>query len=269
MSENHQMKKTAISVYDPSDPWEAAIQDAAKRITGQWLPSYPCQLLARTISSLKSTTEWIEQKELLPIRASYFFAPHLAEDKQNRVFVTHLLYLRDILENRHISSVLHGPIAFMTKSLAYFLFRDSPVHIGFHEDLLRSHNKKAELIDVGGLLIAPEDNILFDDDTIAGVRYYGESSGATELIHEIKQKSHLPSLKVAATEIAPDVFEISEHFREIRPGSLVWDKVDRTRAEISGVEPGENGMVAMEYASGRTVTICKEDFDRKYVIIKA
>ncbi|GAG48778.1 unnamed protein product, partial [marine sediment metagenome] len=36
----------AIAVYDPIDnPWESAIQDAAKEITDNWLPSFPCQLL--------------------------------------------------------------------------------------------------------------------------------------------------------------------------------------------------------------------------------
>ena len=137
--------KEAIAVYNPQDdPWQSAIQDAAKEITGNWLPSFPCQQLAKAVASLKIGTDWLVRDDLLTVRAHYLFAPYLTENKETLVFVTHLLYLRDILENKEICSNLNDPIVFVSSLLASFLFRDSPVHIHVNTDLLRAANPKAE-----------------------------------------------------------------------------------------------------------------------------
>lgn len=261
------INRKAISVYDPGDKWESSIQDAAKQFTGNWLPAFPCQLLSNAICSLKVGTDWLEHEELFPARASYFFADHLTNNKQERVFATHLLFLRDILENREINSRLHDPIAFMTTSLAYFLFRDCPVHIHINEDLLRASNKKIEFIEVGGFLIAKEGSIRIKDRVISDVRYYGQQNEeASEIIHQIQNDCGLRFMKAAASEIAFDVFEIDEHFRDIRPGSIIWDKISRTEAEIVEVEPGETGIVRIKCSTGTEKSITKEEFDKQFVI---
>ena len=259
----------AISVYAPSDPWENAIQDAAKQIAGNWLPSHPCQLLSRTISSLKLGTDWLDRSDLLPVRASYLFSPHLIDNKQERVFVTNLLFLRDILENREINANLHEPISFLTVPLAHFLFRNRPVHIHVNEDLLRAANPKAEFLDVGGFLIARKGDIEIRDGVIAEVRYYGkqQKEEVQSIVAEIKSDSGLRFMKVAAREIEDDVFQIDEHFRDIRPESYVWDKINRSKAQVVEVEPGETGIVRMIYMSGEEKSIAKEEFDQQFIII--
>jgi hypothetical protein len=258
------MKKEAIAI-SPYDPWEKSIQDAAKQATGNWLPSYPCQLLAKTIASLKCGTDWMENEELREVRASYFFAPYLISNQHVRVFITHFLYLRDILENRQINSVLHNPIAFLTKPLAYFLFRDHPVHISFKDDLLRTSNKKTKKYDVGGLMIVPEGDVNFEEEAVVGVSYFGKDGERVQsLIEEIKQES---GYKIAATEIQPDVFEIGEHFRAIEPGASVWNKRERAYGKVQGVEPSENGAICVEYDGGSISTISKEEFDQQFVVV--
>ena len=53
----------AIAVFDPDDAWEKAIQAAAKEVTGDWLPAYPCRLLARAVVSLKCDDEWLNSSD--------------------------------------------------------------------------------------------------------------------------------------------------------------------------------------------------------------
>lgn len=262
-------KVEAIAVYAPSDKWESAIQDAAKQMTGDWLPSYPCQLLSQTVASLKLGTDWLDRSDLLPIRATYFFNPQLTDNKQIRVFATHLLFLRDILENREIDDSLHHPIAFLTVPLAHFLFRDCPVHIHVNEDLLRAANPKAEFLDVGGFLIARHGSVEIKDGVVSEVRYYGRQKAeeVEAIVQKVREDSGLRFMKAAATEVEEDVFEIDEHFKDIRPDSYVWDKINRNKARVTEVEPGENGVVRMQYMSGEEKSIPKEDFDRQFIII--
>lgn len=261
------MNREAIAVYSPADRWESAIQDAAKQLIGNWLPAYPCQLLSQTIYSLKLGTDWLDNKELLPSRASYFFSDHLTNNKQERVFATNLLFLRDILENHEINAKLHEPIAFMTTPLAYFLFRNCPVHVYVNENLLRAANKKVEFVDVGGFLIVKEGNIEIKDGVVSDIRYYGNNANTERIIHQIRDDCGLRFMKAAASEVAFDVFEISEHFRDIKPGSKVWDKISRDQAKVVETEPGETGIVRLEYADGSEKSIEKEEFDKQFVII--
>ncbi|KKM19148.1 hypothetical protein LCGC14_1658540, partial [marine sediment metagenome] len=252
------------------DPWESAIQNAAKEITGNWLPSFPCQLLAKAVASLKVGTDWLVRDDLLPVRAHYLFSSYLADNKEQLVFVTHLLYLRDILENKEINSILHDPIVFMTDHLANFLFRDSPVHICVNTDLLRAANSKAEFLDVGGLLICHKGNITLDDGVITDVRYHGSEMNrerTSGLVNDIQKRQGISFSKAAAKEIAPDVFRIDEHFPELVPDTEVWDKLTRSKAQVTAIETSENGIVWLRYSDGSETDIPKQEFDLNFVVL--
>lgn len=276
------MKREA-SIYDPQDIWEIAIQDASKHVTGEWLPSSPCQLLARAVASLKGGTDWLEQEELLSVRAHYMFVPYMTDNKDVRVFVTHLLFLRDILENQEISSTLHSPISFVTDSLANFLFRDSFVHIHVNDNFLRAANPSADFLDVGGFLICQKGDILLKPGTITDVRYYGPEEKKIEvenIVNEIQgELAHVPCVQgvrtsswgrcpvVASHEIAPEVFEIGEHIPQLLPDTEVWDKVARIRAQVIEVDPSENGLVYIRYPDGGEKSIPKQEFDVGFVVV--
>lgn len=262
--------REAITVYDPKNPWESAIQDAAKKLTGNWLPSFACQLLAKAVASLKIGTDWLVRTDLLTVRAHYLFAPYLADNKDSVVFVTHFLYLRDILENMEISSNLNDPIVFMAPTLASFLFRDSPVHIHLNADLLRSANSKAEFMDIGGLLICHKGNIKLMEGAIEDVHYYGSemNKGRTlELVKDIQNQQGISFSKAAAREISPDVFAIEEHFKEIVPDDEVWDKITRSKAQVTAVELSENGMISLRYSNGSEITVPKQEFDQNFIVV--
>ncbi len=266
-----QITKKAIAVYDPQDDsWQSAIQDAAKEITGNWLPSFPCQQLAKAVASLKVGTDWLVRDDLLAVRAHYLFVPYMNSSKQNLVFVTHLLFLRDILENSQISSNLNDPIVFMTDHLANFLFRDSPVHVCVNANLLRAANFKAEFLDVGGLLICYQGNINLDG-VITGVRYHGSEMNrerTSGLVHDIQERQGISFSKAAAQEIAPDVFKMDEHFPELTPDTEVWDKITRSKAQVTAIEASENGIIWLLYENGGgEVSIPKQQFDENYVVL--
>lgn len=260
--------KKAIAVYDPADdPWQSAIQDAAKEVTGDWLPSHPCQLLAKAVASLKIGTRWLDRDDLLTVRAYHLFAPHMVDNKEVLVFATHLLFLRDILENGEINDNLHDPISFMTMPLASFLFRDSPVHIYVNHDILRASNPSADFLDVGGFLIARKGKIHLAEGVVIDIHYYGDERKKEYIESLISGMSHNIS-KAAAVEIAPEVFAIGEHFRELRPETSVWDKISRSVAEIVAIEPGETGTVAIRYADEREITVPKIKFDEQFVVMQ-
>ena len=257
--------KESIAIYYPEDSWERSIQDASKKHLGEWLPAYPCQLLAKTIASLKTGTEWLSREDLMSIRANYLFNPVLTENKQIRVFVTQLLFLRDIIENKEINSNLH-PIAFLTVQLAKFLFRNNPVHIYINEDLLRAANLNVKFWDIGGILIA-EDNIKISDKMIIDVVYHGDPKNS-ECVESLTNQA-IPNMfwnKAAASEIAYEIFKIDEQYQNLKPGMKIWDKMNRSEANILEVEPGSVGIVGVEYTDGRLLTVLKKDFDRQFVI---
>ncbi len=260
-------KVEAIAVYDPSDVWESAIQDAAKALEGNWLPAYPCQLLAQSVAALKIGTDWLSRKELMPIRASYLFHPDFTQ-KGIRVFTTHFLFLRDILENQEINSNIHDPIVFMTDALANFLFRNNPVHLYINEDLMRAANKKADLLDVGGFLIARKGNIKVADGMITDIMYHGRQNqeNVHKLISVIRDELGMQQTKAAASEIDYEIFKIDEHFQDLRPGMTIWHKYDRCESEIVEVEPGETGIVRFRSSSGDESSLPKEEFNNQFII---
>ena len=266
-----QITKEAIAVYDPADdPWESAIQDAAKEVTGNWLPSFPCRLLAKAVASLKVGTDWLSREDLLPVRAHYLFAPYLTENKETLVFVTHLLFLRDVLENMEINANLNDPIVFVSPHMATFLFQDLPVHIYMNTDLLRAANPKAEFLDVGGLLICYKGNIELSDGVVVDVRYNGSEMNrerTSGLVRDIQEQQGMSFSKAAAKEISPDVFEIEEHFSELLPDTEVWDKMTRSKAQVTAVEASENGIVWLRYSDGNEISVPKQEFDQQFVVV--
>lgn len=263
------LTRQAIAVYDPEDPWEAAIQEAAKQFTGNWLPSFACQLLAKSVASLKLGTDWLEREDLLPVRAHYLFAPYLTGNKGTVVFPTHLLFLRDIVENGEIASNLHKPIVFVAEPLALFLFRDSPVHIHVNHDLLRASNPKVEFLDVGGMLMCDKGDVVLDHAAIREVKCHGSEMNkerTSSLLQDIRNEHGVSFSKAAAREIAPDVFELDEHFPELMPETEVWDKVTRSKAEVTAVEKSENGSISVKYPDGNEISVLKQEFDQQFVV---
>ncbi len=256
----------AIAVYDPSDPWERSIQDSAKKVTGDWLPSYPCRAMANAIKSLKDDDDWLGNQDLIPIRTFYFFATHMIQNKETMVFVTHLLYLRDIVENQVISNALFDPVTFISPPLANFLFRDCPVHIYFNVDHLRHENKEADFLDVGGLLLAENKDIEITHEAIEDIKYFGDPAKEA-IIEQIKQRCGLQLAKSASQEVAPDIFSIEEHYPDLLPGDEVWNKQLRSVWHIMEIEPTENGLVQLEGAEDERMEVMKQEFDKQFVIL--
>ena len=254
------MQTEAIAVHNPSNILEKAIQDAAKQITGNWLPSYPCELLAKAIVNLKDGSDWLEREDLIQIMMSHLFSEHMTDNKQLRIFPTHLLYLRDIFENGEINGILHSPIVFMTFPLALFLFRECLVHLHFADDKLRHANPDVEFLDVGGFLIVENSNVRING-VVEGLTYYGE-----------KDHSQVKALvqgmnKAASKEIAFEVFEIDEHVSDLKPDVVVWDKFDRTTADIKEIEPGETGVVHIKYPNGHFSTFSHDEFNVRFTVV--
>ena len=155
------LAKESISVYNPQDEWEKAIQDAyhASSDDGDWLPSFACQSIAKATANLKGLNNWLDNESLFFQRASYFFAPHMSSNKDKLVFSTFPLFLYDIMENNEIDAYLHDPITFVTLPIAHYLLRDYPVHIIVDYSVLRSDNHDADFLDVGGLVVVSGQNI--------------------------------------------------------------------------------------------------------------
>ncbi len=261
------LTKEAIAVFSPTDPWEKAIQDAAKSTTDNWLPAFPCKLLAKAVVSLQCNNGWLNEEELMPARAFHLFNPSLISNKQHLVFVTHLLFLRDILENNEINAQLHEPISFMTRPLAHFLFRHCPVHICLNSDLLHAANSKAEFVQVAGFVIAPKDNISIQG--IQDIHYHGDRDKVDQFL-DIKDE--VIALQKAAAQIEMDEFGeetlySSEHFRALRPQDRIWDKEKRLEAVIDEIEPSSNGDVRVEYENGDFRRLSKENFDASFIVL--
>lgn len=254
--------KSAISVYNPQDPLERAVQEAYHNFNHDWLFSYPCRLFARAISSLKSIDDlWLDSPQLMSHRISYFFAPFMSRKLDTLVFVTHLIFLRDILENSRINCFLHSPAVLMSRPIAHFLFREYPVHIFLdgHKVLEKNRN----ISQVGGLFIS-EDADIDVTDCIQDVQNKGKEP-IDNLLESVKDTAGYR--KVAASLVSPGVFKIDEHERQIHPGSIVWDKFDRKSAVLIEIEPGETGNMHIQYQDDTISVIPKQEFDIKYSVV--
>lgn len=263
-----QVDKEAIAVYYPNDPVERAIQDAFHQSEDQWLSMHACKLVARSIMSMKLIDPiWLDDDILLTQRITYFFEPHLIHNKDEMVFLTHPLYLRDILENREINSYLYDPVTFVTLPLAHYLFREYPIHIHIDRGVVTAHNDDADFFSVGGLLISETDvglppESIINIQTVKNKDLKNEAS--PEAVYKLRQQV---GVKAASTEISKGVFKIDEHERSLLPAETVWDKNRRTRGEITYVEPGENGLVAIQFEDGTELTIGKQFFDYRFVVV--
>ncbi len=258
--------KNAISVYDPADPWEKAIQDASKAVTGSWLSSYPCQLLAKAVVALQCNEEWIDREDLMPARAHYMFTPSLISNKQDLVFVTHLLFLRDILENNEINSQLHQPIAFLTRPLAHFLFRHCPVHMLLKADLLRSANRKVEFQEIGGFVIVSKGDVSLEG-AISDVHYHGSHVDAFMNLRDDAMPLRKAAGRIEVDDVGEETVYSSEHFRALRINDRVWDKEKKLEGRLEEIEPVINGDIVVEYDNGEIQRLSKEKFDESYIVL--
>lgn len=263
------IQKSAIAVYNPSCPWERAIQNAAKEITGNWLPFYPCQMLAKTVMSLQDSDEWIENKELMNLRASYLFAPYMSSNIQTVVFVTHVLFLRDILENQEINNQLHFPVGLMSTPIAHFLFRSSPVHIHIDKNVLISNNKKVDFLHVGGFIISEQ--CLNIKNAIVDVKYILSDKRINDTVYDIKREYNLLETKTASriwkNDFGEEVFFTSGHSATWNPDDKVLDKTSKELAKIIEIEPDDNGFVYVKYTNGNVDSVLKKDFDQRYLVV--
>ena len=239
------LAKEGIAVYDPTDATESAIQEVSHKYLGEWLNSSDCQLVARAINSLKVFDDWLENAVLLEQRISYFFAPYMASHKNHMVFVTHKLYLRDIIENQEINLYNHDPIVLVTTPIAHYLLREYPIHIHLDIDKLKSLNYRERWLEVGGLIISDDKSIQVDESAILSIRDADD-----------------PGLeKAAASVVGPEVYKIDEHESSLEPDAEVWDKRSRESVTVVEVEPGETGVITVRYINGTTKSIPKTDFD--------
>jgi len=174
----------------------------------------------------------------------------MSQKKDTMVFVTHLLYLRDILENESIDGFVHYPVTFMTTPLAYYLFREYPVHILVDVSKMKELNPGMKFLEIGGLIISTED-VCVNDEAIIQVMDRTEDGGGTVL-------------KAAAVEVKPGIFLMGDEDRNMNPGLRVWDKSKMVSGTICEIEPGETGLIKVEQEGGHIVTISKIDFDSRF-----
>lgn len=262
------MQKTAIAIYDPKDPWERAVQDTAKEYLGTWLPSFACQAVARGIASLKSFSDWMEKPELYKHRIRYFFAPKFTENKSHVVFVTHLLFLRDMLENREINALLHDPVVFVTRPIAHYLLREYPIHITLDYERLKADNKDTKSIEVGGMLIYQDVNVKLSPESVLDVRSQQNDRFQYPVDQsDVDRVRYQTGIKAAARAISRGVFKIDEHNRALLPDMKVYDKEKRAEGHIFLVEPGDTGLVGITYLDGTQVTVSKLFFDTRYAVV--
>jgi len=261
------IEKEGVAVYYPEDPLERAIQDASHAHVGEWLSSYQCQLVASAISSLKIfDTDWITNEELFRQRMDYLFDLAMTNNKDILVFVTHKLYLRDILENREINAYLHSPVVFVTKPIAHFLLREYPIHIHVIRERILAKND-ADLFTIGGMLLSDGEDVSIDE-CILEVKTVSNA----DLEFPVKQEEAediglMTGVKAAASQIAPGVFQIDEHERVLRPDQEIWDKELREDGVILAVEPGETGKITIRYTDGHDTSIGKMFFDHRFVVV--
>lgn len=222
------------------------------------LNDHECDLIARSLSTLKSFDNWLDQTDLLEHRLSYFFSPHMCQDKSFMVFMTHPVFLRDILENLEINEYLHGPVTFVTSPISYYLFQEYPVRLYFDSSSLKSFNKTNQInwLDIGGLLIA-DGTVKISPNNLIDVKCNDPN------FQSLIQSSVIN--KTALSLISPGVFKSDEVDRPFVPGDQLWDKKDRVSCEVSKVDPGEAGLILIMYNGDRFVSVSKTEFDTRYI----
>lgn len=238
------------SVYNPSDPLEKAAQESYHKYNSDWLFPHSCKLFARAITALKSLSDsWLDNPQLLDKRIDYFFSPIMTKNTNKLVFVTHLIFVRDILENNSINSVLHSPVVFMTIPIAHFLFREYPVHLILDGEQLNNQN---QLEQIGGLFISDGDiNV---KDCLLDIQKKNVKS----------QEQFL--LKAATTMVSPGVFKVDEQHKNVAPNYFVYNKNKKKTGKVLKVDSGSLGNIYIQ-VEDNIEFVSKQDFDLNYIII--
>jgi hypothetical protein len=264
------VKKTAIAVYNPSDPLERAVQNAYHEQSVGWLDMYSCKVFTKALISLKMFDEdWLNHHELFEHRVRYFFAPHMSMKKDFVVFPTTLLFLRDILENCSINGFIINPVAFVTRPISHYLLREYSIHILIDKHKMLAVNSGKEYLDVGGLVIFDEHNVTITEDSIIDIvtKDTGKGKSHSSVIDVEHMTEDMGYQKVAVSLRGPGVFTNDEHKRAIKPQSAVWDKIDRKEGTVITVEPGENGIIEVLLDDGIKKIISQVNFDREFVLV--
>lgn len=257
------MIKESLSVYSPSDPLESAVQRAAHEISGEWLPSYECQLMSKSIESLKCFDNWSSQDNLLPLRTKYFFHDTMTLHKEKMVFVTTVLYLRDILENRLINYPLHNPIVFMTLPLAKYIFSEYPVHIHIDMNILKHNNSKSvKFNEIGGFTIVDDSDVVIDSNVVLNIII--NDHGYKRLVDNIIGNTFFHIKKASSDRDDTGVFSVGVSDRDIMINQKVFDKIKRQYAVVKEVNPTDYGVIVVEYNDKTTDSIDKQHFDLRY-----
>lgn len=249
------------------------IADTCLDMTKQTLSDEDVDLVARAISSLRYFDEWLENEKLLRQRISYLFSPEMSDKKTELVYLTHLVFLRHILECEAIDGVLHSPVTFVTKPCAFFLFRDYSVQILIDAETLRSENPDVEFEEIGGMIIAKNgDLVKLSKQAILKIvsplnsklERPIEETALDALLHQYSIEPELKKEAVSRTK-SRGVFKIDEARRELSPDSVVTDKRTKAKAVIDVVGPGEKGTIEVKGPDQESVEIDQFEFDKKFV----
>ena len=260
------MLKEGIAVYNPKDNLERALQDAfhasGERDSG-WLTSYECRLAAKALASLKYRGTWLDEENLFSVRANHIFANEMQSNGKEVVFVTCLLYLRDILENRRISSYLNEPIVFTSKAVAFYLLREYPLHLII--DLTKINS--ADFIRVGALYIY-EDRVDLPQDALLGIKINDEANKPRieQEIERINVSCRTTLRKAAVSQRDFGIWQIDRGIDlDISSGEAVQNKISKKFGIVYAVEPGDTGTISVLYDDGESENVNKSEFVHNFV----
>lgn len=257
--------KEASPVYSPNDRIERSIQDNYHKFNGDWLTGYECKFAKHAIERLKKfNKEWIKS-DIFVNRIKYFFAPEMSNNDEV-VFLTHPIFVRDILENKEINSYIFRPVVFVSRSIAYYLFREYPIHITLDYSKIKSNNQEILLSEIGGMVIC-ESNVNIKDALIKIESIKGKHEFEID-VHNINQLCFDTGnfQKVAISQIDKGVFKIDEDERFINPNDTVWDKNNRKEGKVVSIDPGE-GFVEIVFPDKDVQKIEKGNFDRSFIVL--
>jgi len=253
------IEKTAISVYDPDNVLEKAIQSVYNQYYNKWLTAYECQAFARAIYALKP--RWVHQEKYLDLRLAYLFNETMVGNKDIVIFPSRPIFLREILENREINSYIYDPIVFVTQPIFHWLFKDYSVGIYLDYSKIKAANSGIKMMDIGGLTLIDKDDIAITEESI--VKVVSKDMNVKTIVDDFSSSLQ----KVAHTEISRDMFKIDEDERDIFPGDQAWNKESKEFGFVFQVDPGEKGNIYMKIKDGAEQLVPKEEFDSKFVLV--
>lgn len=223
-------------------------------------------LLCESICSLNWDNNWL-QPELLSHRLSYIFEPKFTNDYSKLVFVTKLLFLRDILENKQIHSSIHKPFTLLTLPFSYFLFQHYSIHIVIDHDIFKAINDKAVFRYIGSVIpIETKFCLKLSTESIVDINYYGPSDMQNVFDNVISQTL----VKSASRkEISPfgreETLYLSEDHKNILPGNKVKHKQTNESCIVKLIELGPPGKILLN-CGVQDIYVDLIDFDRYFVV---